>query len=802
MSAQLLSGFGAHHSEKSRPYATIDLAGIRALVDAPPSVDKLAAQWLIPSTLLTRTFQEQEEDGEFWMLWADLDKEPLGLDRLAALMAPLACDYEIYSSRSATVESPKCRVLIPLNRPLTGSAWRLAQEVLNDTLEAGGAIPDRANERCGQLCFLPNRGAFYEVRSRRLGEYFDPMVFWGAGIEAKQTVLQEAEQAVRERRQLALARKASLSPRTTPSLIDAFNQAYPVEEILLCAGYAQRGARFRHMGSESGSYSASIQDGRVHTLSTSDPLYSSGQGAHDAFSAFSVLFAGGDTATALRLAGDEWLRIGDESWNAVQRREYAIAHAPEPIDCTQMLINSQQPLATVTAVASNDAKFTLDRFALNGQSSAMEAQMLEDAFILGRLAILGQSTAIYAPPNAGKTLLTLSLLIEGITAGTVNPENVYYINADDTFKGLVTKLKLAERHGFKMLAPHHKDFKLEEFCAYLLRLVADQTARGVIVVLDTVKKFTDIMDKRASTNFGKVVRSFIQAGGSVIMLAHVNKHRDEDNKVIAAGTSDIIDDVDCAYTLDAEEQAYGVYLATFENKKSRGDVQSKATYRYERHSGQQYEELLASVKAITDTELNQSNQAREIHQSQQANGELISILVGIMQEGIALKGEIVKEAVALSDYGKDKVRQVLRIHTGEYFLMGHYWTMTVGEKNAQSYALLKEYQKPIKQSNADLQAVEQPESENSESTRKQPKPLENTKTAESGENEESAETTENEENTASTPTPKTAENGESTRKQKVALENSENTPTPQTLESTEITILAMDAPLEVHAGGR
>ena len=802
MSPQLVSGFGAQHSERVRPYATIDLAGIRALVDDPPSVDKLAAQWLIPSTLLTRTFQAQEEEGQFWMLWADLDKEPLALDGIAALMAQLACDYEIYTSRSATVEAPKCRILLPLSTPLSGSAWRLAQEVLNDTLEAGGAIPDRANERCGQLCFLPNRGAFYAVRSRRLGECLDPMALWGEAIEAKQAALLEAEQTVRERREQALARKASMNPRTphtTPSLIDAFNEAYPVEEILLCAGYAQRGARFRHMGSESGSYSASIQDGRVHTLSTSDPLYSNGQGAHDAFSAFSVLFAGGDTATALRLAGDEWLRIGEESWNTVQRREYAIAHAPELIDCSQMLMNSQQPLASVTAVASNDEKFTLDRFALNGQSAAMEAQMLDDAFILGRLAILGQSTAIYAPPNAGKTLITLSLMMEGIVSGAINPDCLYYVNADDNFKGLVTKLKLAEHHGFKMLAPHHNEFKLEEFCAYLLRLVADQTARGVIIILDTVKKFTDIMDKRASTNFGKVVRAFIQAGGSVIMLAHVNKHRDEDDKVIAAGTSDIIDDVDCAYTLDTAEQTHGVYLATFENKKSRGDVVPTATYRYERHLGQTYEDLLASVKPVTNQEVSESNRAREIHQSQQANRELIDVLIGIMQEGVTLKGAIVKEAVARSDFGKDKVRQVLRIHTGEYFLMGHYWTMTVGEKNAQSFTLLKEYQKPIKQSNEDLQAVDQPESENSESARNQPKPLENTKTPENAENEESIE---NEENTASTPTPKTAENEENTRKQNVDPENSESNTHPHVLESEESTILAMDVPLQEQAVGQ
>lgn len=795
MSAQLLSGFGAHHSEKERPYATINLAGIRALVDAPPSVDKLSAQWMIPSTLRTRTFQAQEEAGEFWMLWADLDVTPLPLDAIVALISPLACDYEIYTSRSATLEVPKCRILIPLAKPLSCVQWRLCQEVLNDTLQAGGAIPDRANERCGQLCFLPNRGAFYDAHVARLGVYFDPVLFWVDQIKAKQAVLLAQEQDIRERRELARARKASLSPHTTPSLIDAFNAAYPVEEILLCAGYEQRGHAFRHPNSQSGSYSASVKDGRVHSLSTSDLLYSNGQGAHDAFSAFTVLFAGGDASTALKIAGDEWLTINGESWNVVQRREYAIAHAPELVDCTQMLINSQQPLASVAAIASNDEKFSLDRFALNGESAAMEAQMLEDAFILGRLAILGQSTAIYAPPNAGKTLITLALIVEGINGGAINPQNLYYINADDNFKGLVIKLKLAERYGFKMLAPHHKDFKLEEFCAYLLRLVKDQTARGVIVVLDTVKKFTDIMDKRISTNFGKVIRAFIQAGGSVIMLAHVNKHRDEDDKVVAAGTSDIIDDVDCAYTLDASEQAHGVYLATFENKKSRGDVQSTATYRYERRQGQEYEELLASVKEMTKEELSQSSRAQEIYQSQQKNRELINVLISIMQEGLTLKAQIVKEAVARSDFGRDKFRQVLAIHTGEFFLMGHYWTMTTGEKNAQSFTLLKEYQKPIKTS----------EHAPSETTSNQPQAPETTTSSESTvsiETTESTASTETTESTESTHTQKTAANSKNTRKQKKSPESSQSSNHCDSLENTNLLVLSTDVPLQEQAGGQ
>ena len=55
--------------------------------------------------------------------------------------------------------------------------------------------------------------------------------------------------------------------------------------------------------------------------------------------------------------------------------------------------------------------FDLNQFALNGSSAEMEQKMLEDKHILGKVALLGQATAFYAKPNAGKTLLTIWLTI-------------------------------------------------------------------------------------------------------------------------------------------------------------------------------------------------------------------------------------------------------------------------------------------------------------------------------------------------------------------------------------------------------
>lgn len=199
----MISGIGQFHTneadptkpdKKVTPYLRLGFDAIKAMVNNPQQVDKAQAQWLIPSSLPSRNFKEQEQHGEYWMLWADLDKHPPSLPDLVPIVEAIlcGCDFELYNSRSATAENQKARILIFLDKPLTFDEWTLAQEILNDCLEAQTIIPDSANERAAQLCYLSNRGAFYGSESRREGRYFNPLQAWAQGIAAKREKL-EAE---------------------------------------------------------------------------------------------------------------------------------------------------------------------------------------------------------------------------------------------------------------------------------------------------------------------------------------------------------------------------------------------------------------------------------------------------------------------------------------------------------------------------------------------------------------------------------------------------------------------------------
>jgi hypothetical protein len=137
---------------------------------------------------------------------------------------------------------------------------------------------------------------------------FNPISKWARELcalgdekDAEQAILQEAKQrAVEKRSALSL----SDTGNTFQHLKAAFHQSYALHELLLQRGYDQRGDSFRHPASESGNYTATVRlddQGvwRVNTLSTSDPLYTKGQGAHDAFSVFTVLYHGGDKKAAM-----------------------------------------------------------------------------------------------------------------------------------------------------------------------------------------------------------------------------------------------------------------------------------------------------------------------------------------------------------------------------------------------------------------------------------------------------------------------------------------------------------------------
>ena len=191
----------------------------------------------------------------------------------------------------------------------------------------------------------------------------------------------------------------------------------------------------------------------------------------------------------------------------------------------------------------------LDKFSLKGLRSQLLQDAVRQAYALEPVALMDQATAVFGAPGTGKTLLIQYLAGNAISQGHIDPAKLYYFNADDSHAGLLEKLEYADEFGYHTIAEGHQGFSTDHFLKILDDLIANNHANGVIIILDTGKKFFDPMSKRQGRTFGKHVRLFVMKGGTIIVLAHTNKYCDNEGKPIYAGTSDLVEDFDCAYLM-------------------------------------------------------------------------------------------------------------------------------------------------------------------------------------------------------------------------------------------------------------
>lgn len=327
----------------------------------------------------------------------------------------------------------------------------------------------------------------------------------------------------------------------------------------------------------------------------------------------------------------------------------------------------------------------LAAFSLQGQLKILQDELVEQKQILGELVLQGQATVFYAAPNSGKTLLVLHLIIESIRRETLDPSQIFYVNMDDNSQGLVEKLQLAEEYGFHMLADNHQGLDVRCFRQAMERMIAENTARGVVVVLDTLKKFTSLMDKGKSSEFARLVRQFSLKGGTVIALAHTNKNPGADGRAVYSGTTDIVDDFDCAYLINPVPQPDNPThkVVEFSNFKRRGNVAQTAAYTYTLEPNARYEELLLSVQEIDPNQLTVAKQAAEVH----SDAHIIESISQCIGDGIVSKMKLAEASAERAGCSKKSANGIIEKYTGidpAY----HRWNFTVQERGAKVYHLL------------------------------------------------------------------------------------------------------------------
>ncbi|EIZ1340290.1 hypothetical protein V4T84_000015 [Vibrio parahaemolyticus] len=312
---------------------------------------------------------------------------------------------------------------------------------------------------------------------------------------------------------------------------------------------------------------------------------------------------------------------------------------------------------------------SLMAFSINKDLQDLESDQNNSKFLFDGIVLQGQSTVIFSPPNSGKTLFLINQLHKAHFNNALNGLEVFYINADDSRTGLIEKTKLLNEINVHMLAPGYNKFEIQKFQSMVRKIISDNESHKVCFILDTIKKFSDTMDKKMMREFGILLSEFVSTGGTLIGLGHTNKNRSTNGELVYSGTTDLIEDCNCIYMLDVlnkhsldestEEKTLRLY-----NTKLRGDNLLELNFKYTKKVGSSYKDLVNSFVFISNEEFQAQEEERKSQESYRDfinnyNDAYKLIISFLSNKKNAEKGELRQHLQDNTDYGRDKCSSII-----------------------------------------------------------------------------------------------------------------------------------------------
>ena len=316
----------------------------------------------------------------------------------------------------------------------------------------------------------------------------------------------------------------------------------------------------------------------------------------------------------------------------------------------------------------------------------MKQRAKDAVFILPQIALAGDLTIINAAPNAGKTLITLWLLSQRDMEAT-SGRQILYINADDSFNGGIEKAEFMEGFNVHSLIPNQSGFDTDKLTGILREAIDTGAAGELIIALDTLKKFVDMMDKSSARSFNILLREFTQAGGTVIALAHTNKHKNGDGKGVAEGVGDFMNDFDCCYILDVEETDETKTIV-FENQKLRGPNVKRVSFTYDNREKRTWTERFESVTHLSDDEAQSMIAGIKETEAHEDDTPVIEYLRERLTAGQAVRKDLTQTDLEVGKPSRSQRERVLDKYTDanpkkEF----QHWIVRTGDKGGKVYRL-------------------------------------------------------------------------------------------------------------------
>ncbi len=624
--------------EETETTTFIDFDALIAKAAHPQSVAKDKAEVIAVQLSGAKTKEAVLAHNAMTAIWADIDTGDYNLSAIKDTLTGLGCYSLIYSTASskryypqtktkpAGVHGKRWRIIIPLRQAVSCKRWYELQDYLIHLFDG-----DACSARVNQILFAPNipelvsSPAPLSKKQERHYEYCGidgnvldpeklpaPITDWLKVYRAAATAEAElaTEQAIQRNVNSVMDKALNRSALSGGFSIAQANKFLPVtQKLMVSYDYKKKGKKYQTPNS-SGKNPAGVlvfPDGRWFSHHSSDDSAGIGHACAngrcgDAFDLYSFYEHGNDTGAALKTLANEY----DQDGQKERQRE----HMEQQDDNEITVTVSSNPLAQLRALS------------LVNSISEMEKNLSKDTFIFDGLALDGQITLFYAKPNTGKTLLFMRFLIDAIEAELVEGQDVFYINADDHYKGLLTKTRIARDCGFQMISPQTSGISPSDVISILEAMALDGSARGKVIVLDTHKKFVNMMSKEKQSALFLTLRKLTSKNATVIIAGHANKYPDPDGNLIFEGTMDVMNDTDAVYSVNQLSNDGEKFAVRFQNEKSRGSNIPSVSYEYTKKEAMGYRNILDSVcrldkKGSSDAEANARDEiAREKYESE------------------------------------------------------------------------------------------------------------------------------------------------------------------------------------------
>ena len=307
----------------------------------------------------------------------------------------------------------------------------------------------------------------------------------------------------------------------------------------------------------------------------------------------------------------------------------------------------------------------------------LKSRLAYTKWFIPDLAAYGEITHFYGPSGAGKTLLWVYLLL-GLT-----PEQrgrVLYLNFDDSPHGAVQKMEMLP--GLQMITEGLAQEWINDLA------LAGDWVKDRVIILDTLKKFADMIQKKSVKELFVVLRQLVNRGATIVTLGHTNKHLNEVGEYIYEGVGDIKADSDGLILIQRTTNPLNgestIILTPDENKARAG--QQEQAYRFAaRDNETEYAELVLSGRALTLEQIGREKaNLREMELRESYADEIDMVEYFLRKNPDSVQSKIVDYWKENSDnygFGRPRLMNALKALTGIC------WTIRKGSNNSKIYSL-------------------------------------------------------------------------------------------------------------------